>query len=133
MEIWNVTNRNDVMAIFGSVGRGGKNEFNDVRAVQRLLTAKGIATGQIDGKCGPRTIAAIWKFQAMFMRQPDGRVDPDGLTLRRLLASPIVSPVEIITKSVGSRKEPYVADVNSRRRERRAIRSFQCLYETEVW
>jgi hypothetical protein len=33
---------------------------------------------------GPRTIGAIERYQAGFMRRPDGRVDPGGATLRRL-------------------------------------------------
>ena len=63
----------------GSVGRGGKNAPNDVRAVQ---TALGIAA---DGKCGDQTTAAIEAFQRnMGQAKPDGRVDAGGGTERAL-------------------------------------------------
>lgn len=62
-----------------SVGRGGKNAPNDVRAVQAAL---GIAA---DGQCGPQTIAAIKTFQKnLGHAKPDGRVDPGGGTERAL-------------------------------------------------
>ena len=63
----------------GSVGRGGKNAPNDVRAVQ---TALGIAA---DGQCGGQTIAAIEAFQRnLGQAKPDGRVDAGGATERAL-------------------------------------------------
>jgi len=63
----------------GSVGRGGKNAPNDVRAVQ---TALGIAA---DGKCGPQTFAAIEAFQKTIgQAKPDGRFDAGGATERAL-------------------------------------------------
>lgn len=63
----------------GSVGRGGKNAANDVRAVQAAL---GISA---DGQCGGGTIAAIEAFQrTMGQAKPDGRVDAGGGTERAL-------------------------------------------------
>jgi peptidoglycan hydrolase-like protein with peptidoglycan-binding domain len=63
----------------GSVGRGGKNAANDVRAVQRAL---GIAD---DGQCGAQTIGAIEAFQRnQGLPKADGRVDPGGATERAL-------------------------------------------------
>jgi len=63
----------------GSVGRGGKNAPNDVRAVQAAL---GISA---DGQCGGGTIAAIEAFQRnMGQANPDGRVDAGGGTERAL-------------------------------------------------
>lgn len=63
----------------GSVGRGGKNAANDVRAVQAAL---GIG---VDGQCGGQTIAAIEAFQRnMGMARSDGRVDAGGATERAL-------------------------------------------------
>ena len=63
----------------GSVGRGGKNAANDVRAVQ---TALGITA---DGQCGGQTIAAIEAFQKnMGQAKPDGRVDAGGATEQAL-------------------------------------------------
>ena len=73
--------------IRGSVGRGGKNEHDDVELVQQLLADNGLDPGAIDGVVGPRTIAAIERFQSAFLARPDGRVDPDGRTFRQLLGT----------------------------------------------
>ena len=63
----------------GSVGRGGKNAANDVRAVQGAL---GLTS---DGRCGPQTIAAIEAFQRRIgQSRPDGRVDVGGATERAM-------------------------------------------------
>jgi D-alanyl-D-alanine carboxypeptidase/Putative peptidoglycan binding domain len=67
-----------------SVGRDADNEREDVKVVQRLLRARGFGCGIPDGFCGSRTIEAIVAFQRGFLRVPDGRVDPEGKTLRRL-------------------------------------------------
>lgn len=72
-------------SISASVGAGGENRPDDVRAVQTLLAARGVDPGPIDGKAGPATIAAIEAFQRRFATWPDGRVDPGGRTLRELL------------------------------------------------
>ncbi len=71
--------------ISGSVGRGGTNRKGDVRKIQKLLNAIFPATSlEVDGLCGDKTIRRIGRFQRRFMRNPDGRVDPGGRTLRRL-------------------------------------------------
>lgn len=71
----------------GSVGRGGKNAPNDVRAVQ---TALGVAA---DGQCGGQTIAAIEAFQRnMGQAKPDGRVDAGGATERALAGGAAPAP-----------------------------------------
>lgn len=65
----------------GSVGRGGKNQPGDVKAVQAAL---GITA---DGQCGGQTIAAIEAFQRnQGLPKADGRVDPGGATERALSA-----------------------------------------------
>ena len=63
----------------GSVGRGGQNAAEDVRAVQGAL---GITA---DGACGPQTTGAIEAFQrTMGVAKPDGRVDAGGATERAM-------------------------------------------------
>jgi hypothetical protein len=70
-----------------SVGRGGKNATNDVRAVQAAL---GIAA---DGQCGAQTIAAIEAFQKnMGQAKPDGRVDAGGATERAMAGGAKAAP-----------------------------------------
>ncbi len=71
-------------ALGGSVGIGAANAPADVLAVQRLLLARGVSPGVLDGQCGPRTTDAIEEFQGRFFTQPDGRVDPEGRTWREL-------------------------------------------------
>jgi len=69
-----------------SVGHNGRNFRDDVISVQRLLRAKGCDPGGVDGVCGRRTIDAIVRFQARFLTRPDGLIEPNGVTWRRLAA-----------------------------------------------
>lgn len=73
--------------INGSVGSGGDNRAGDVRIVQDLLNRASGAGLDVDGDCGPRTVGAITDYQKGFTQRPDGRVDPEGLTLRKLRAA----------------------------------------------
>ena len=95
------------ITIEASVGKLGSNRVDDVVKVQHLLAQQGMPVGRADGKCGPRTIAAITTFQAGFLHRPDGLVEPGGKTLKRLsmvgfrpaasgpVAAAVVSPQEI--------------------------------------
>lgn len=88
------------MQIMGSVGRNGVNNDADVRIVQTLLQNRRYYTGRIDGICGPGTIRAIEAVQKTFMLLPDGRVDPNGTTLRRL-TSPVTPVTAATTPALG--------------------------------
>lgn len=75
--------------IKGSVGQNGNNLEQDVRVVQQLLNRQDLAPLtrlKEDGRIGSSTIEAIRYFQARYlgMNSPDGRVDPDGRTIRKL-------------------------------------------------
>lgn len=70
--------------ISASVGAGGTNGAGDVRVVQDLLNRAADAGLDVDGICGSLTIGAITDYQRGFLQRPDGRVDPEGLTLRKL-------------------------------------------------
>lgn len=77
--------------ITASVGRGGINREHDVRTVQELLNKNRnfpLKSIKVDGKIGSETITAIEDFQRQIVKfaHPDGRVDPDGKTLRALLS-----------------------------------------------
>jgi peptidoglycan hydrolase-like protein with peptidoglycan-binding domain len=76
----------------GSVGQNGRNIRPDVSLVQSLLVSHGQHPGDVDGFCGPRTISAIRTFQAGFLPKPDGLVDVDGLTWKRLSDNMAPSP-----------------------------------------
>ena len=68
-----------VSTLGGSVGAGGANNPDDVKAVQKAL---GIAD---DGQCGGGTIGTIKAFQkSLGQANPDGRIDPGGPTARAL-------------------------------------------------
>ena len=79
--------------ISSAVGRGGRNfPPSDVMTVQYLLNCVPASRGgpspelMVDGASGPKTIAAIEKFQRSKGGFADGRVDPGGATLRALQA-----------------------------------------------
>ncbi|MBV8188831.1 MAG: hypothetical protein JO339_16445 [Alphaproteobacteria bacterium] len=88
--------------IGGSVGKGGANHKADVRIVQAFLNSTPPEDGgpafllAEDGIIGPKTQAAIDKFQAKVLRHPDGRIDVHGPTIKALTAlicdSPSVPP-----------------------------------------
>lgn len=70
--------------LLASVGERGRNLRHDVMTVQGLLKSKGYDPGPVDGICGARTIDAIRKFQATFLAQPDGLIDPGRTTWTKL-------------------------------------------------
>ncbi len=76
--------------IKGSVGVGGANRSADVILVQLLLNDWCANTNQeilaIDGLFGPKTNATIHSFQQVYTVVQDGRIDPNGPTLKALLA-----------------------------------------------
>ena len=78
----------------GSVGRGGRNFRNDVRAIQNLLIENGYAPGPADGMLRTATLIAIEKFQGrtMKMHRPDGLVEPAGRTWLALIGSRNTTP-----------------------------------------
>jgi hypothetical protein len=76
-------------SITGSVGRGGINTRDDVMTVQQLINDRlpvPLRPLEVDGRCGPMTIAAIEEIQRRYlqMNPPDGRVDVGGATWRVL-------------------------------------------------
>ena len=83
---------NDVTAkpIHGPVGKGGANAKLDVQTVQSYLNAVPPQEGgpvlllAEDGILGPKTQAAIDKYQAKVLPKPDGRIDPAGPTIKAL-------------------------------------------------
>jgi peptidoglycan hydrolase-like protein with peptidoglycan-binding domain len=51
-----------------------------VREVQRRLKRQGYRIRQVDGRLGPETTKAIWRFQQDVSLQPTGRIDRPLLT-----------------------------------------------------
>lgn len=76
--------------IGSSVGKGGTNAKADVRIVQAFLNSTPPEDGgpllllAEDGIIGPKTQAAIDKIQKKVLRRQDGRIDPQGPTIKAL-------------------------------------------------
>jgi peptidoglycan L-alanyl-D-glutamate endopeptidase CwlK len=88
-------------SLSGSVGKDGVNRKPDVETVQQLLKQRGVDPGKVDGACGPRTIAAIVQFQKGFMHHPDGLVEVNGLTWRKLSAANPAEPTTSVAVTSG--------------------------------
>ena len=78
--------------ISASVGLEGENKHDDAFKVQRLLNENldlipGAREIRVDGIVGPKTISLIRLFlHGVLKVDPDGTVDPDGKTIRALIA-----------------------------------------------
>lgn len=76
------------MPISHSVGSGGENTLGDVYYVQLLLSdcrcRLALSPIAVDGVAGPKTIEAIRDFQQKSGLTADGRVDPNGATLKAI-------------------------------------------------
>ena len=77
--------------ITGSVGQGGRNAYDDVLLVQKMLNKNmhllsGVQAVQESGVADPATLDAIAAFQRQIVHisSPDGRVDPNGRTWKVL-------------------------------------------------
>jgi hypothetical protein len=76
--------------ITASVGKGGANKKADVKIVQTFLNSTPPDEGgptlllAEDGLIGPKTQAAIDRFQKEVLSKPDGRIDPHGPTIKAL-------------------------------------------------
>jgi len=79
--------------IKSSVGKGGKNQPDDVKAVQGLLnpfaSQAGFAKLKVDGQPSGKLDKTISSFQEKVCGfKPDGRVDPGKRTIQKLDAGP---------------------------------------------
>lgn len=84
-----------------SVGKGGKNKPEDVTGIQNLLNTKAKSGLKVDGKCGPKTIAAIEAFQKNLGQfKPDGLISPGRGTIRALTGSAKIGPAPAPPKPV---------------------------------
>lgn len=103
--------------ITASVGNKGRNLFSDVSKIQELLNGNlhkivPLTPLDTDGKIGKITISAIETYQKIVLKManPDGRVDPNGKTIRSLNSTfqqPINdAPISVIAKSSSAYQFP---------------------------
>ena len=105
--------------IAASVGHNGENRPDDVRSIQKLLNEHSLPPLRpldVDGHAGEKTIETIRHFQSskLGLKKPDGRVDPNGRTMRALLDGP--------GSSDKPAADPAPADESRTPREERADR-----------
>ncbi len=128
--------------ILAVVKKGSTNQA-DVKVVQRLLNANisrltPLGPLTVDGKMGDKTLNAIMEFQkrVVGLREPDGRVDPDGKTinaLRNLNAS--TSSGKLPAQSLGTLSEVSIVFKHYDRIPRKThgmTSNFNEIYESEV-
>jgi hypothetical protein len=98
--------------ITGSVGQGGVNRPEDILTVKTLLKSKGFYQGEPDKHFNPQLVTAIKKFQAQFMSAPDGRIDLNGATWKRLTgAIPVGLPLP--QAAPATKQRPYYQDMKN--------------------
>lgn len=79
-----------ILKISGSVGAGGMNKTADVRVIQTALNDISAEDGgtvtplKVDGIAGTLTRSAITRYQQKNVTIIDGRVDPNGPTIRAM-------------------------------------------------
>lgn len=88
------------LTISASVGRGGVNDPADVEKIRVKLEALGLLSP------GEDIVSAISEFQLYIMKSgvPDGRIDADGFTLRRLKETDAAG-VKLLKKEKQQREE----------------------------
>jgi hypothetical protein len=81
------------LALAASVGRGGKNQPEDVLAVQKALNKRLGAGLSENGKCDGKTLAAIEDFQRRLGQfKASGRIEPGRGAARALASSAKLGP-----------------------------------------
>lgn len=68
----------------GTVGKNGENAPEDVAKVQTRLSLLGFDCGEMDGKYSNQITDAIQKFQEFFMKEPDGLIEVNSSSHKRL-------------------------------------------------
>jgi len=81
------------LGLSASVGRGGKNNPDDVTAVQTALNQRVAAGLAVNGKCDANTLQAIEEFQKRLGQfKPTGLIEPGRGPVRMLASSGKIPP-----------------------------------------
>lgn len=114
-----------------SVGRNGINNKDDVIFVQSALNthAKKHTNAtplKVDGLCGAKTVQAISNFQknSAGIAVPDGRVDPNGKTLRYLTTNPNTKAATSHASGAQKLNEIYVTYSSNIKENRRVVSTY---------
>ncbi len=91
--------------ISSSVGKKGINKLADVKTVQQIINLrddlrKTLPKLVVDGKYGKKTQAAIDQFQSSFMSKPDGRIDPYGLSIKKIWQLAYAKPTGLAVRGL---------------------------------
>ena len=103
--------------ISAAVGKGKKNNSDDVKRVQELLNqfsqAAKIRKLKVDGDYGPKTAAGIAAFQFNVCKfKPDFVISPGKTTIKKLMAGPakLKSEAKAVDKAKAEAKKKAVQD-----------------------
>lgn len=114
-----------------SVGRNGINNKDDVIFIQSALNSHSEKQAhstllKVDGLCGAKTIQAISTFQknSAGIAVPDGRVDPNGKTLRYLAMNPTAKAADSRTSGAQKLNEVYVTYSSNIKENRRVVSTY---------
>ena len=99
-----------VLGKFGRPGLGTRSLESgmrgwDVASLQFRLAQRGFPSGTFDGQFGPRTEAAVLRFQDWAGLVPDGAVGP--ATMRALAAPPATSPISFAPPLYGPHTDGF--------------------------
>jgi peptidoglycan/xylan/chitin deacetylase (PgdA/CDA1 family) len=75
------------ISIKASVGENGKNQKGDVKLVISLFNEINIKKLKMSDQCSLELIQAIKDFQKPIRKIPDGRIDPNGTTWKKLVVA----------------------------------------------
>ena len=90
-----------------SVGRNAANDSADVKTIQQVINLrddlrKTLPKLAIDGKYGAKTQAAIDQIQAGFMKNPDGKIDPFGASIKKIWPLAYAKPTGMAIRGTDS-------------------------------
>src|SRR5579871_2652126 len=97
----------------GELGGRAGNQDGDVRTIQSAINSIPVSRGgrkggvllEVDGKCGPKTKAAILQYQTKNFGGGDSRIDPGGRTARQMgldLSGPLAPDEQLVALILAS-------------------------------
>lgn len=75
-----------------------------VQEIQTALKSAGLYSGEVDGKSGPKTKAAIEEFQKANNLKVDGKVGPQTWTALSVYAASVIAEAPVVTEKKSKKK-----------------------------